>query len=307
MAHSPPAIFAAMKPDSSALRLNPLRQGWAFLGGLALLFAGCLDGSSGEAMPTGGAENGVQDSTVFWPGRPSLDDDPFVDPVHPEYMAGPTVVHYPEEVNIHLTPVEFSAFKGQLQSFLETNNDGQYREHFQNHYISETFPTDSVFELYVRMWGQWDSIGVRNRFDHWAVRYISPFEEGDVYDVALAEVDIRHHMVFEKRWTGNYRNFGRTLSERYPGAEVTYMDTTWVNDKGDTLLRRHITAEAARFLYAVRGHDENGRSSRICWMNDGWQLVPEVVSLMDSASVAAVEAHQSKFGTLESRPRVSGR
>ena len=134
-------------------------------------------------------------------------------------MARP-LCHYPEEV-LHLTPVEFSAFKGQLQSFLETNNDGQYREHFQNHYIPETFPTDSVFELYVRMWGQWDSIGVRNRFDHWAVRYISPFEEGDVYDVALAEVDIRHHMVFEKRWTAT------TTTSAAPSASVTGRRSHW--------------------------------------------------------------------------------
>ena len=59
--------------------------------------------------------------------------------------------------------------------------------------------------------------------------------------MAIAEVDVRHHMVFEKRWTGNYRNFGRTLGERYPGST---MDTTWVTAAGDTVLRRHITAEA---------------------------------------------------------------
>lgn len=257
-----------------------------------------------SGSPAPGSE---QTPDMDWPGRPSIEEDPYLDPTHPQYMAGPTEVHFPEAEHIHLTPEDFTAFSSQLKSFVATNNDGQYLEHFQNHYIPETFPTDSVFELYVRMWGQWDSIGVRNRFDHWAVRYISPFEPGDIYDVALAELDVRHHMVFEKRWTGNYRNFGRTLGQRYPGAQITYRDTTWVRADGDTMLRRHITAEAQRFLYAVRGHGDHGRPTQVCWMNDGWQLVPDVMAIMDSTAVATVEAHQLQFGTLATRPLVSGR
>ncbi|RPG80168.1 MAG: hypothetical protein CBC74_000430 [Crocinitomicaceae bacterium TMED114] len=265
---------------------------------------------SGAAFPADSvdaASNTPQAMAPQWEGRPTIEEDPYLDPTHPEYMAGPSVVHFPHDSLVHLESGDYAEFKQQLQRFVESNNDGQYRTHFEEHYIPETFPTDSVFELYVRMWGQWDSIGVRNRFDHWAVRYISPFEIGEVYDVALAEVDIRHHMVFEKRWTGNYRNFGRTLGQRYPGADITYRDTTWVKANGDTMLRRHITAEAERFLWAVRDHGDNGRGDKLCWMNDGWQLVPDVVAIMDSAAVMQVQDHQAEFGTLLTRPQVSGR
>lgn len=283
---------------------SPLRA-LAWLGLVtSLIVIGC------GRQPTSDAATVVDQSDVAVVAegdRPSIEADPFLDPTHPQYMAGPTVVHFPDAEHVHLNDSDYVAFEGQLRSFLETNNDGEYLAHFRDHYIPETFPDDSIFNMYVRMWGQWDSIGVRNRFDHWAVRYISPFYEGETYDVAIAEVDVRHHMVFEKRWTGNYRNFGRTLGERYPGSEVTYMDTTWVTEAGDTVLRRHITAEAPRFLYAVRGQGDELRGDHICWMNDGWQLVPDVVAIMDSAAVTSAQLHQEQYGTLDNRPQVSGR
>ena len=284
-----------------------------FMLAAAAVLHGCglsATAEGGAQFPTDSvdaASNTLQAMAPTWEGRPTIEEDPYLDPTHPEYMAGPSVVHFPQDSLVHLESEDYAEFKQQLQRFVASNNDGQYRTHFEEHYIPETFPTDSVFELYVRMWGQWDSIGVRNRFDHWAVRYISPFETGEVYDVALAEVDIRHHMVFEKRWTGNYRNFGRTLGQRYPGAVITYRDTTWVEANGDTMLRRHITAEAERFLWAVRGHGDDERGDQLCWMNDGWQLVPDVVAIMDSAAVMQVQDHQAEFGTLLTRPQVSGR
>ena len=76
---------------------------------------------------------------------------------------------------------------------MESNNEGEFERHFRDHYIPETFPHDSLLDLYVRMYFQWDSIGVTNRFDHWWVRYVSPFAPGAVYDVAIAAVRLRHH------------------------------------------------------------------------------------------------------------------
>lgn len=242
------------------------------------------------------------------PGGDAPDpDEVYLDPTHPSYMSGPTRTHFPDTAKVFLEPEEYVAFQSQLRGFLETNNEGEYERHFRDFYIPEVFPSDSVFDIYVTMWWRWDSIGVTNRFDHWTLRYVSPFYEGPTYDMAVAEVDIRHHMVFEKRWTGNYRNFGRTLGERYPGATISYMDTSYVDAAGDTLLKRHITAEASRLLYAVRGNGDSLRGSDIRWLNDGWQLVPEVVALMDSAAVAQLDDHQQQFGTLENRPKVSGR
>lgn len=233
----------------------------------------------------------------------------YQDPLHPQYMATPTVVHFPEEGNtIHLTDADYEEFKEDLQGFLTSNNNAEYERHFRDYYIPETFPTDSMFDLYVRMWGQWDSIGVSTRFDHWKVLYVSPFFPGEVYDIALAEVHLRHHIVFQKRWTGNYRNFGRTLGERYPGASITYMDTTYVDLQGDTILKRHITAESDRLLYAVRAHTPDElRQPGIRWVNDGWQRMSEVVALFDSTSVALADLHREENGTLAARPLVSGR
>jgi|GEM_PF-1126232 len=250
---------------------------------------------------------GCQDGTGSWNFGKEIGD--YQDPLHPQYMATPTVLHFPDSAgSVYLEEEDYAAFKEDLFGFMDSNNQSEYERHFRDYYIPETFPTDSVFELYVRMWGQWDSIGVSTRFDHWRLLYSSPFYEGEVYDIALAEVELRHHMIFQKRWTGNYKNFGRTLGERYPGARIQYLDTTYVAAAGDTIYKRHITAEAERLLYAVRKHgaeDEDGGGIR--WLNDGWQLVPSVVAIMDSSAVAKALAHQSEFGTLKERPRVSGR
>lgn len=235
-------------------------------------------------------------------------DEAYLDPTGPTYMTGPTRVHYCGPEDVHLSDAEFEAFQGQLQGFLETNNTGEFRRHFTDFYVPETFPTDSLLDLYVTMYFRWDSIGVTNRFDHWWVRYVSPFAEGETYDVALAEVRMRHHQVFQKRWTGNYRNFGRTLSQRYPGATIEYMDTTYVEAYGDTALHRLISVEADRMVYLVRGHGTDSiHDTRIRLLNDGWQLSPDMSLVMDSAAVAFVEDHQRQFGRLEDRPIVTGR
>ncbi|MCH1582866.1 MAG: hypothetical protein L7S63_07105 [Flavobacteriales bacterium] len=237
---------------------------------------------------------GCQEGTGSW----EIGD--YQDPLHPQYMATPTVLHFPDSGAVYLEEAEYASFKEDLFGFMDSNNQSEYERHFRDYYLPETFPTDSVFDLYVRMWGQWDSIGVSTRFDHWKLLYSSPFYEGEVYDVALAEVELRHHMVFQKRWTGNYKNFGRTLGERYPGARIEYLDTTYVEPSGDTIYKRHITAEAERLLYAVRRHGVDGQEEDgIRWLNDGWQLVPSVVAIMDSSAVAKALAHQGEFGTLK--------
>lgn len=235
-------------------------------------------------------------------------DEAYLDPTSPTYMTGPTRVHYCDPEDAHLSDAEYEAFQGQLQGFLETNNSGEFRRHFTEFYVPETFATDSLLDLYVRMYFQWDSIGVTNRFDHWWVRYVSPFAEGETYDVALAEVRMRHHQIFQKRWTGNYRNFGRTFEQRYPGATIQYMDTTYVKANGDTALHRLITVEADRLIYLVRGQGTDSiHDTNIRLLNDGWQLSPEMTLLMDSAAVAFVEDHQRQFGRLANRPTVTGR
>ncbi len=232
----------------------------------------------------------------------------YQDFLHPEYMSAPTEVHFPDTAAVYLTEEDYAEFKEDLFGFMRSNNEGEYRQHFENYYIPETFPTDSTLDLYVRMWHQWDSIGVTTRFDHWTLLYASPFEQGEVYDICLAEVRLRHHMVFQKRWTGNYKNFGRTLGDRYPGATIVYRDTTYVDAAGDTVMRRHITAEANRWLYAVRaGSPDSVHKGGIRWLNDGWQAVPEAVAVMDSAAVAAVQQHCEMYGVLAERPKVSGR
>ena len=241
------------------------------------------------------------------PGDPDADLD-YQHPLHPQYMATPTVAHFPDSAQVFLTDEDYAEFQEDLLGFLESNNNAEYERHFRDFYIPETFENDSLFDLYVTMWGRWDSIGVTTRFDHWGLLYASPFFEGEIYDVSLAEVRIRHHIVFQKRWTGNYKNFGRTLGERYPGGSVSYMDTTYVDAAGDTILKRHITAEADRLLYAVRAsHPDELRQPGIRWVNDGWQGVPSVVLIMDSTAVSQAEAHREQFGTLSERPRVSGR
>lgn len=235
-------------------------------------------------------------------------DEAYLDPTGDAYMTGPARVHYGQEEDIHLTDSEFEAVKSRLQGFLETNNGSEFERHFTEFYIPETFPSDSILNLYAKMYFRWDSIGVTNRFDHWWVRYISPFAEGDTYDVALAEVQLRHHQVFQKRWTGNYRNFGRTLGQRYPGGTIEYMDTSYVEANGDTALHRLISVEAERMIYLVRGHGTDSiHDTRIRFVNDGWQLNPEMLELMDSAAVAFVEDHQRQFGLFDDRPIVSGR
>ena len=285
-------IFAVMLQ----CRLSTLKSSGfnALLNGMFLAFAVGLVSCSGTgqgAYGTSGA--GVGDYQDF---------------LHPEYMSTPTVVHFPDTAAVHLNAEDYSEFKEDLFGFMRSNNEAEYRTHFENYYIPETFPTDSTLNLYVRMWHQWDSIGVTTRFDHWTLLYASPFEKGEVYDVCLAEVRLRHHMVFQKRWTGNYKNFGRTLGQRYPGGTVVYRDTTYVDAAGDTVLRRHITAEADRWLYAVRAANPDSiRLGGIRWMNDGWQTVPEAAAVMDSAAVAAVEAHCEMYGVLPERPKVSGR
>ena len=100
-------------------------------------------------------------------------DEAYLDPTGPTYMTGPTRVHYCDSEDVHLSDAEYEAFQGQLQGFLETNNTGEFRRHFTEFYVPETFATDSLLDLYVRMYFQWDSIGVTNRFDHWWVRYVS--------------------------------------------------------------------------------------------------------------------------------------
>ena len=221
----------------------------------------------------------------------------YQDPLHPEYMATPTEVHFPDSALVYLSEADYAAFKKDLFGFMDSNNEARYTEHFKDYYIPETFGTDSIFDLYVRMWGQWDSIGVSTRFDHWTLLYSSPFFEGEIYDVALAEVKLRHHMVFQKRWTGNYKNFGRTLSERYPGASITYMDTTYLDTEGDIIYKRHITAEAQRSLYAARASSsDTTREGGIRWLNEGWQSVPSVANIMDSSAVTSAWKHRDEFG-----------
>ena len=264
--------------------------------GLALL-VGCTTSGANHA---GDVRVGAEEVPDY--------DEAYLDPTGHSYMSGPTRVHFGEEKDIHLTDLEFEAFQGQLQGFLETNNAGEFHQHFTDFYIPETFPSDSVLDLYVNMYFRWDSIGVTNRFDHWWVRYTSPFAEGETYDVALAEVRMRHHQVFQKRWTGNYRNFGRTLGQRYPGATIEYMDTTSVEANGDTALHRLISVEADRMIYLVRGHGTDSlHDTRIRFVNDGWQLNVDMRELMDSTAVAFVEDHQRQFGLLEDRPIVTGR
>lgn len=230
-----------------------------------------------------------------------------LDPTSDQYMSGPAILSFLDPSNIHLDSAEFQSFRSQLTGFLETNNTSRFEEHFENYYIPETFSSDSVKGMYIRMWQQWDSIGVTNRFDRWSVRYISPFFEGDPYDVAIAEVDLQHYMVFQKHWTGNYRNFGRTLGQRYPEGNITYLDTTFVTSAGDTVFRRYITAEATRLLYAARNGETEAGTQDIRWLNDGWQMMPEIIAVMDSVAVASADAHRDSLGTLASRPIVSGR
>ena len=221
----------------------------------------------------------------------------YQDPLHPQYMATPTAVHFPDSALVFLNDSDYVQFKEDLFGFMDSNNSSRYEEHFRDYYIPETFATDSIFEMYVRMWGQWDSIGVSTRFDHWSLLYSSPFFKGEVYDVALAEVKLRHHMVFQKRWTGNYKNFGRTLGNRYPGASIVYMDTTFVGADGDTIYRRHITADAQRLLYAARAQaSDTSRGDGICWLNEGWQMVPSVAEIMDSSAVAQALNHREVYG-----------
>lgn len=257
------------------------------------LLIGCSDPEGHQASEGDGAP-------VF--------DETYLDPMGPNYMTGPVQIHYSGPENMHLEDSEFRELKSQLQGFLESNNESEFERHFRDFYIPETFPTDSLLELYVRMYFQWDSIGVSNRFDNWWVRYVSPFAPGEVYDVAIAEIHMRHHQVFQKRWTGNYRNFGRTMSQRYPGATIEYMDTTYVDANGDTALHRLISADVDRMIYFLRGHESDSlHDARIRLLNDGWQLSPQMAELMDSAAVAFVEDHQRQFGTLQERPLVSGR
>lgn len=271
------------------LMLLPLCMG---LAGMALLI-GC-------AGTEANADSAEKDTPVF--------DESYLDPTGPNYMTGPVQIHYSDSENMHLEDGEFIEFKSQLQGFLESNNNSEFKRHFRDFYIPEVFPTDSLLDLYVRMYFQWDSIGVSNRFNNWWVRYVSPFASGELYDVALAEVRIRHHQVFQKHWTGNYRNFGRTLSERYPGATIEYMDTTYTEENGDTAFHRLISADVDRLIYLVRGHGTDSlHDTRIRVLNDGWQLSPIMKGLLDSAAVAFVDDHQRQFGTLQDRPLVSGR
>lgn len=246
---------------------------------LSLAFAGC---------------DGMSNSSGFGNG-PAIGD--YQDPLHPEYMATPTKVHFPDSALVFLSEENYSEFKEDLFGFMDSNNGARYAEHFSDYYIAETFTTDSIFDMYVRMWGQWDSIGASTRFDHWSLLYCSPFYEGEIYDVALAEINLRHHMVFQKRWTGNYKNFGRTLGDRYPNGSIAYMDTTFVDVEGDTIYRRHITANAQRLLFAARAHDsDTTRGGGIRWLNEGWQTVPSVADVMDSAAVTQAFRHRESFG-----------
>ncbi len=238
--------------------------------------------------------DGTMSSTGFGSGTAIGD---YQDPLHPEYMATPTVLHFPDSALVYLSDEDYAQFKTDLFGFLDSNNGGRYESHFRDYYLKETFVTDSIFDMYVRMWGQWDSIGVSTRFDHWKLLYASPFFEGEIYDLALAEVELRHHMVFQKRWTGNYKNFGRTMSDRYPGASIEYMDTTFVDAQGDTIYRRHITAETQRLLYGARAHEsDTSRDGGIRWLNEGWALVPSVAEVMDSVAVAQVMEHRATYG-----------
>lgn len=271
----------AHRPEFPAYTMSRL-----MLWGVVVLLCSC--GSSGQ----GGLQSSHGD---------------YQDPLNPQYMATPTVLHFPDTARVFLAPSEYAQFKEDLFGFTDSNNQGEYNRHFKDYYIPETFESDSIFDLYVTMWWRWDSIGVTTRLDNWALHYVSPFYEGPVYDVALAEVRLRHHMVFQKRWTGNYRNFGRTLGDRYPGASIEYMDTTYVDLAGDTVLKRHITAETDRLIYAVRPHDPAGIGTGIRWLNDGWQMVPSVAAVMDSAAVAQAEAHRDAHGVLPNRPKVTGR
>ncbi len=280
------AIFAFMPFRSPFCSRTPVPWSWCAALSLMAFFSSCTPG---------GMSNG---------GKTPVD---YQDPLHPQYMATPTVLNFPDTARVFLEDEDYAQFQDDLLGFLESNNENDFARHFGDYYIPETFENDSIFDMYVTMWGRWDSIGVSTRLDHWTLLYASPFYEGDVYDVSLAEIDLRHHVVFQKRWTGNYKNFGRTLGERYPGASISYMDTTYVDAAGDTVLRRHITAQTQRLLYAMRAHGKEGASDYIMWLNDGWQMVPAVVQVMDSAAVVDAQAHRDMHGTLPELPAVSGR
>jgi hypothetical protein len=257
-----------------------------------ILFSGCSDTAT-LAEPQTDVNSGVES---------------YLDPTSDSYMSGPTKILCPDSAEVFLDALDYVEFQDRLLGFLESNNESRFREHFKEFYIPEVFKPDSLFEQYIRMYNQWDSIGVQNRLDRWTLRYVSPFFEGETYDVAIAEVDIRHHMAFEKRWTGNYRNFGRTLAQRYPGGQIAYMDTTFEALNGDTIYRRHITSEATRLIYAIRGHgDSPNRPKDIRWLPDGWQLQPSSVTLMDSTAVAQADLHRDEHGRLKQRPPVTGR
>ena len=235
-------------------------------------------------------------------------DQTYLDPTQPNYMSGPAQIHITGPENIYLEDEELEEFKVRLRGFLETNNNGEFERHFREFYIPESFPTDSLLDLYATMYFRWDSIGVTNRFDDWWVRYISPFAEGELYDVALAEISFSHHQIFQKRWTGNFRNFGRSFKTRYPRFPIKYMDTTYVEENGDTALHRRISVDAERTIYLLRSHETDSlHDSKIRFLNDGGQNLPQLAEFMDSAAFAFVEDHRRQFGIFVEEPVESER
>ena len=122
-----------MNRRRSHLMLFPLFLG---LAGMALLI-GC---TGTEAN----ADSAEKDTPVF--------DETYMDPTGPNYMTGPVQIHYSGPENIHLEDGDFREFKSQLQGFIESNNDNEFERHFRDFYIPEVFPTDSLLDLYVRMY-----------------------------------------------------------------------------------------------------------------------------------------------------------
>ena len=90
-------------------------------------------------------------------------------------MSRPRQVHYVAR-RTFLSDAEFEAFQGQPQGFLETNSTGEFGGTSPTS-TSPDIPYRLLLDLYAAMYFRWDGIGVTNRFDHWWVRYVSPFAE----------------------------------------------------------------------------------------------------------------------------------
>ena len=301
-------MIASFKSKGPLVRIPLIACFWISVG---LCAAGCNRASSSEGSKTSTSALDESESVESASGSLALNSksgEDYLNPTSESYMDGPTEFYLPDSAKVFLSDEDYVEFKSRMDGFLSSFNESEFETHFREFNVPEVFDTDSLFNLYVRMYNQWDSIGVSTRLDRWSFRYISPFYEGDTYDICVAEVDLRHHIYFAKRWTGNYRNFGRPLSSRYPKAQITYMDTSFVNMHGDSIYRRHVVADASRLIFGLRGHlGDPKRSNQIVWLNDGWQLQPNIIAVIDSSAVALAVLHRTEQGTFKQRPLVTGR